>query len=287
VSGALAPRAFGRGPLAGYDLMRLIHFDESGIGKIELEPYVVVAGVITEPDRHSRLVLNYLVQIALDYVPPEKVDDFVCFHAKELFHGGKIFDREKWPFEKRLPIIKRILKIPARFGLPVVYGVVSRETVLRNLLPDLARKERADSAYVMAFLHALLRSNAWMRNTARPEEVAMVVMENNNEMRQRLRRAQQWVRFPPEEMPSDLQRYLPLERIIESVLFAEKHESSLLQIADMCAYVIRRRIANLPGSHELFELIAPAIQQEPTIMNDPLWPALTQSLDGVIGLSSS
>lgn len=41
-------RAFGGGVLAGHKFVRFVYLDEAGIGKPDIEPYVVVAGTIID-----------------------------------------------------------------------------------------------------------------------------------------------------------------------------------------------------------------------------------------------
>jgi hypothetical protein len=264
------PRAFGGGGLKGHDVVRLVYFDESGISNIREEPHLVVAGVISEPDRVHRALEAYLAQLALDWVPKDKADSFVCFHATELFSGGKTFTRPEWPIEKTLPIIKRIVRAPVKFDLPVVYGVVDRDRHLANHPRRPAGIEaRTRLALQQAFMLALIRTNAWMRKHARREELAMVIVEDNTRMREVIKKTQTFLQYPSSITPM-FAKHLPLERIIESVLFADKSDSDILQVSDMCAYVIKRAIGNKPHSEDLFGTIVPKIHWGPLNDNDPV-----------------
>ena len=44
------------------------------------------------------------------------------------------------------------------------------------------------------------------------------------------------------DVTNPMARILPLRRIVETAAFAEKQESSVLQVADICAFVIKRRM---------------------------------------------
>ncbi len=61
--------------------MRLAYLDESGTGKIEHEPYAVVAGVIVNADRQYKAIEQYLAAMADQYLPLRTTD--AVFHARE------------------------------------------------------------------------------------------------------------------------------------------------------------------------------------------------------------
>src|SRR6266849_3413019 len=92
------PMGLGGGPLLGDNLVRMIYLDESGISATE--PYVVVAGVIIHADKQWKGLEKYLLDMVDELIPPAMRDNFY-FHATELFSGGKRFDRNSWPKEKR------------------------------------------------------------------------------------------------------------------------------------------------------------------------------------------
>lgn len=104
------------------------------------------------------------------------------------------------------------------------------------------------------------------------DEVAMLIAEDRPIMRKMLKFAHAILRgrAPPEFQgllsetlvadPILSKLVLPLERIVETVHFAEKGESSLLQIADLCAFTIKRNM--MKASHH--ELLYGAIEQQIT-----------------------
>jgi hypothetical protein len=49
--------------------------------------------------------------------------------------------------------------------------------------------------------------------------------------------------------------YLPLSRIVESPLFSEKNESSILQVSDAMAWAINRKLRNAEECDRFFEPI--------------------------------
>ena len=67
------------------------------------------------------------------HIPPEDRAGFV-FHATDIWSNGKYFkDRQRWPLERRLPILEALADIPASFGLPIVLGV-SRKDYVKSIL---------------------------------------------------------------------------------------------------------------------------------------------------------
>src|SRR2546425_410290 len=89
--------ALGGGALSGDRWVRRIYIDDAGISAKESEPFSVVAGVILNADADWKKIQQYLAALKEEYVPKEKRNDFVAFHATEIFSGGKIFKREEYP----------------------------------------------------------------------------------------------------------------------------------------------------------------------------------------------
>lgn len=264
-------RSFSGLPLQGHKLVRLVHLDESGISESKDEgDYAVVAGTIIEPDAEYVDLEGFLTYLAQRYVPRDKIPSFQAFHATELFNGGDIFPRDEYPIERKLPIIRQLLSVPRRFNASIVYGIARKSHYANDRAARF--KTAGEAAHAQAFMQALWRANRWMRDHARPNEVAMVVVEDNNEMREHLRFIHTWLQMS--EIAPELMSEFPLERIVEGALFARKYESSILQVADMCAHLIKRCIDGRKHAEWLFDLIKRHIQVTPLIENDPLQPIM-------------
>jgi hypothetical protein len=88
-----------------------------------------------------------------------------------------------------------------------------------------------------------------MRQNADPGEIATLVAENNTDTRQAVKAAHKILTGKNLKAPADRKIFdflldytpacLPLTKIVDTVYHAEKHEASLLQIADACALIIR------------------------------------------------
>ena len=106
--------------------MRFVFLDEGGISSHE--PVAVVAGVVVQADEQLIPLERALERLKRKHIPEEHWDDFV-FHAKEIWSGtGKIFgDRDAWTLDRRLFILRDLIRVIKKLDLPVVHEAYSRE----------------------------------------------------------------------------------------------------------------------------------------------------------------
>jgi hypothetical protein len=243
--------AFGGGPLRGDKIVRLVYLDEAGISNPRDEPFLVIVGIAVNADRQFKEVESYLDGLLHKHVPEP---DGIVFHAMELWHGTKQFHRDHWPLEKRLEILDDLAQVPRKFGLPIFYGSTNRLEI-RSALPLLSSApirqdvlERAVHAH--SFLHFIAQLETFMRANY-PDEVAMLIAEDRPEVRSAVKftngvfrgRGLKQDQASFEAIKNKLlSQLMPLERIVETVHFVQKRESSLLQIADLCAFAIKRNM---------------------------------------------
>jgi hypothetical protein len=112
-------------PLKRHYRVRFAYLDESGIGKVEIEPYTVVAGVIVHADRQWKSLESYLCDMIIEFIPEEKRLGFT-FHATELFSGGRNMHRDIFRKELRWHILDELCQLPNKFDLPIVCGIWDR-----------------------------------------------------------------------------------------------------------------------------------------------------------------
>jgi hypothetical protein len=241
--------------------VRLIYLDEAGISSLDHEPIMTVAGVIVHADGQFKAIERHLDELA-ERLVPDRSEDF-SFHAYELFQGvGHFSDRDKWPLEKRLEILDELAAIPNKFNLPVCHCSMDRAEVRRQITE--ASTHSAELAtHAHAFFYAAAQVELIMRAMS-ADEVAMLIAEDREQVRRILKVVHSIFRG---RTPSRLQEFLgameapwnkivPFENVVESVQFAQKTESSLLQIADVCAFAIKRWVARKPHSERLFKPIS-------------------------------
>jgi hypothetical protein len=248
--------------------VRLVYIDEAGISKKTEEPFLVVAGIIVDADRQLRLLEECLDDIVRRYIPADKQDGFI-FHAKELFNGasgGKMFDRHDphWGLiENRIPIMDELANIPKKFNLPVVFSFSERAKfpatfVMPENTPD---KERTITAHMLVYAGCAIDVETWMRRNTE-DEVCLMVVEDNDDARRHIKDAQRYLQQPGliALLDEDEKKYFPFTKIKEDPLFQRKRSSSPLQLADFCAYVIKRKIMN-PDDQRISRFFDPLVNQ--------------------------
>lgn len=223
--------------------MRFAYLDESGIGDPRREPHVVVAGVIVHADLQLKSIEKYLFDMIEDCVRPEDRANFT-FHAKELYNGGRILRREVYPKNFRHKVLRELCEIPAKFDLPVVMGSVEKAHLQGNYTQSKPR-DIAIAAQAMASTACLISIERYMRRAEQANEVAALVYENNEQAKRLIRSTHNFLRKPSaalsREGDDEWNKYIPLQRIAETAFFAEKTESSIIQVADAIAFAINKK----------------------------------------------
>lgn len=239
-----AARALGGGALSGDKLVRYVYLDETGTGDPKAEPFVIVAGVMIHAVASEWKVIENHLNILADGFALREDRPGCCFHAQELFTGGKREFYEKYPLEKRHDALAAICEIPQRFSLPVfMYAIDRAQYVI--LRPGLSRNELLTEELMHASIACATGVERYIREHLPPDEVATLVYEYNSDKNQHIADYHQLFRSDViEAVLAKLEkpRLLKLERIIESAMFSKKTSSSLLQIADACAYILGRRM---------------------------------------------
>lgn len=272
------PRSMSGAPLDIWGRrVRLAYLDEAGVGNIQEDPYLVVAGIILNGDQDWRPLQRYIKGLRRKYLPSEDQDLFI-FHAKDILHGTGYFKKDrttKWPRQKRLEILLDFADIPRRFRLPVVQECIDRVAIgkwfqaghQRRLRPrhglqgrgvqifptsrePLPARTVANLIHASAFVSCAARIDLWMKAHA-PNEIAMIVAEKPGKIEEGLRMFHQG--YASDELYQYNPRAFSTDRIIDTIAFAGKNELILLQIADVCAFVIKRRLAGKEDVKEAFE----------------------------------
>jgi hypothetical protein len=238
----------GSAPLESDRLVRLVYVDEAGISK--RERFLVVLAVIVCADTQLIAVERHLDGMVTRWIPPEFQDDFV-FHATELFNGGgKVFNRDNpaWSLDKRLEVADDLAGIPERFRLTLVEAWIDKSIFpvspdARAHYDSLTDGKKAVMAHTTAFLGCVATVDQWMRTNA-SNEVCLMIVEDNNEARSTLRGAQAYYQDQriTSVMDEERRKIFALRKIKEDPLFQKKRKSSVLQVADFCAYVFKKHL---------------------------------------------
>jgi Protein of unknown function (DUF3800) len=221
---------------------------------------MTVAGVIVHGDKQWRHVESYLERMLETYAGENRRRDFY-FHAYELLSGTKRFDKSVWPLDIRLQI-HELVAIPRIFDLPVFHCSIDRISASDYIGEKCGTVafERTVHAYAQFFCS--LQIEMYLKAAA-PDEVALLIAEDREQVRKMLKHAHNMSRgkgahvsFISELIKDPEHRYIanhfPFSHVIESVQFAQKTESSLLQVADACAFAIKRWVTKKPHAERLF-----------------------------------
>jgi hypothetical protein len=158
-----------------------------------------------------------------------------------------------------MALLAELCAIPKLFDLPIVTGFVDRQ-VICGMHPADSVAENTLNALVATAVRCTLAVERYMRKESSPGEVATMIYENNDlskklikEVHQELKKA----RFGqhPDIQHWDLRELLPIQRVVDTAYFAEKTETSILQVADACVFAMRRHVAEHADAAPLFDLI--------------------------------
>ena len=247
MTGLLLPDA-SPAPLLGHNLVRLVYLDEGGTDF--KAPVLAVAGVLVHGDHEYPEVDRRILALIDKFIPEPDRLGFV-FHATDIFHGARYFDRRKpqWDrVEKRMPIIDGLAAIIEDLHLPIVCGTYRKEKYdakhpIWETPPD--DKIRSKFLHSSAVMDALMRADKWLAKYS-PTELATVIHEDGTPAKRMIKgvvrtmrsRALMYAQGFDERMCE--RNNLPLKRIIDTVHFAEKADARPLQLADLCAFILAR-----------------------------------------------
>jgi uncharacterized protein DUF3800 len=245
--------ALGRYRLKGRvdDFVRIVYFDEAGTSDARTEPFLVVVAVIIR-DKHW-LAIERAAHDIVNRLVPEKMRQEFEFHACDLFAGNtKGFQRNARDKEIRFEILKSFLTIVRDFKLPIIYTVHDKERLpIRDWQEMTVHRElgrQLCAGYV----------ESWLVKKTRGRDVAMLisdVVHSDNKREEKLikrylLRNRKWPMFATMGPV--------LEHVVDTIHFADSRESIGLQIADACAFFIKRHYMNEShaDAEPLYQIIA-------------------------------
>lgn len=252
--------------LFGYDLdgsapVRYVYLDEAGTAAHE--PITVEAGVIVKPDAVWKSIEARIAEIVNQLVPSEFREGFV-FHAKELFGGGRY--RDRWPLAERLEVIKAFAAIPAAFDLPICVGTMRRtQSDEEDSRLAALRLRREEWDHCFAFLCCVAAADQYLREHTPPDEVAHLAVEDCDRMRSFLDKTYEALKnFPAtfealghvDGSPVEKHRVeFKISKIVDGPHFVKKARAPMLQLADMCAFIFRRYMAEQAHAEPLIRAL--------------------------------
>jgi hypothetical protein len=240
--------ALGGGDIYGDKLVRLVYVDEAGISDTSQEPFAVVAGVVVDVDKKLVQLRSELDRIVAKHIPEQQCDGFVL-HATEIFNGGKVMDRTKWPMERRLAVADDLAKLPRKMQLPLVFGWVDKAKFVGTVDGGSTKREQNTDAHLVSYLRCAWQADRWLRDKTENEHCIMVV-ENHDEAKGLIRESQAAFQNAGKMALTSAERqHFPFRRIQEEPLFQAKRPSSVLQLADFCAFIFKRFLMDPSGDY--------------------------------------
>lgn len=221
------------------DPMVNVYVDEAGTSPSDHEVVAVVASVIVPHDRWREMD-DFRRGLIAEYIEPKFRDGFV-FHAKDITAGKKA-PFVDWPPERRWRFVKDMIAAHSKVEICVSIGIKYAEND-----PTVPRKERAAQRHLAAYRNSLVGADIFIENYYQSREVATVIAEDTNTMRQRIKEAHQAL-----QGNTGFAKHPAIKRIVGSVHFAEKKTEPLLQYADAFAFSFRRILEGRPFADELF-----------------------------------
>ena len=257
--------------LEGEIVTRFVYLDESGISSSAQEPFLVMAGVIVNADKSLTALERRIETLADRFIPAEHRKGFI-FHAKDLFAGeGPEFGKKAGYFdlEARLKIADELADIPRKLKLPISVGITNRAKWPQSFNAEhMSDKERRVGEHLSAFMVCCMGVEVWMRANA-PQEVTMLIVEDNTDMRRRMKETLNAFRNrnPDEPWIEEHKQFFPFKKVKTSPLFEGKEDSVALQMADFCAYVLKRRAMQDKRADRFFSKLAPMLGRDSVTLN--------------------
>jgi hypothetical protein len=226
--------------------VRNTYSDEAGISA--KEPVSVVVTLIVHPDTQWRPVVARMFQLVHQYVPQEYRPTF-ALHTKTLV-TEKTYPN--WDMHSRYAFLREVMRIPRGAGNPICVGAARRGAYQRAPIGDLTTEQQD---HALAFALSMASADKIIRDRC-GTEMAQVIAEDHPEMKRMLRSIINILRVQPLTLPNTtFDSNLPgskkepepyrVERIVDEVHFMDRRGSPFLQIADACAFGLRRYFSDL------------------------------------------
>ena len=241
--------------------MYLSYVDDSGTSGCNLDdkkvPFQVVGGPIIHEDLYGSLETRLAVAVE-SLVPEEQWDSFE-FHACDLFNGAPPFESiEK---DKRHSLISTALEWIRKLNIPVLYGAIDKGKLKTQIFSsakpmDIAFRlylqtldEWFEATYEEKYAKNVSDTKEWPRGL-------LISDDSRKEVRNDMQRALRENLSKPKagQNPNGLGMH-----VFDDVYFGDSKNSTGLQLADICVYVIARHLGNKPEAQGFYDIISEQI----------------------------
>lgn len=210
--------------------MYLVYFDESGNSGNNLvhaqQPVFVLAALLV-PAASWQTIEAELEKTVDTFFPPPRPLDFEI-HANELINPRGFF--RQFPIQKRLDLYRALLAIAEKHRLRVVHRAIVKKRYAQWL-------ERTFGAgvfinpHIAAFALVSQVVNDFLRSLSHTT-MGIFISDENRDVMTDIEKSQRILRGTSGR--------LRLSQVIEKGFFIDSRKSLLIQLADLCAYSLRR-----------------------------------------------
>jgi len=231
----------------GSRTLRFIFMDEAGISDAPQETVRIVAGIIVDADSQLTVAETAMKEL-LRTVPKQFQAKFV-FSAKDVWNNPQY--RGVWSQTDRLRLLKNIMSLPHRLGLPIAYGRINRGQEPHEGLSGLGMTGNQQEHF-HAFTGCIAQADKWIRQFARVGEIGTVVAEEPAGMKKWLKFSTRmfktamhfekvaWTEQDKAQGYCSQETDMLITRTRGTVHFVDKADEPVIWIADACAYGMRR-----------------------------------------------
>lgn len=230
--------------------MRLIYFDETGIGSEREEAITVVAAVIVHGDKQMPLI-NAEAKRIRDNLPVEKRSNFE-FKANAMFsHFRKFKDESSYS-----KMMTDFLTMMRNFEVPIHYCAVNRAKLEQQIKKADEIPIRGWTSAVFTFIACLAFVAVWLEEQA-PEEGGLCIADHSVS-RKEMEAVVSYLR----EMGL-IQKTVPWNNIVDTIYFGDSKNSIGIQMADYANFFIRMHLAGDKQAEPFYQIIAPLLGENP------------------------
>jgi uncharacterized protein DUF3800 len=250
-----------------FETMRLVYFDEAGSSfNVDQEPIITVAAVIVHGDLQTLPIEKDAREIVDDLVPPRLRDGFEFHGTHMLRNSGPI---RGWPRAERYEALRAFLGLTRKHNLPVIAISLHKRgcrAAIGERFDELSRERQKHYAHEGAFLLCAASVEEWFRKNAMYERGFCIAddAQSRGVLRGGLgayRRG--WLTL-------DGKSIFSADHLIDTIYFGNSHESIFLQLADVCAFVIKRTAMKRTDVAEFYDVIRPQLMNNAHfICHDP------------------
>ena len=174
------PRSLSGAKLDGDQLVCCVFLDESGTSVSD--PIVVVAGVLIDGNTQWSPIEEALAALRDRYVSPDQMPHFKGFHATEMFQGaGKVLELSHTrPLDESHTILEQVIKLPAQFKLPVVFGYTRKVDSPSDLKTPAQRRDSIGRHHALAASFCAIQADNYLKQRC-PNDLAWAVAEDNTD----------------------------------------------------------------------------------------------------------